>query len=78
MMPAGIISLTNAVVAICVLSVLTEAVGANGVPVNVGLALSTTLPVPVEVVTPVPPLATAIVVAFHVPAVNVPTPVIPV
>ena len=29
-------------------------------------------------VAPVPPLATAMVVAFHVPAVSVPTPVIPV
>lgn len=35
-----------------------EAVGAAGVPVNVGEADSTVLPVPVDVVTPVPPLAT--------------------
>jgi hypothetical protein len=34
------------------------AVGAIGVPVNVGLADKTVLPVPVLVVTPVPPLAT--------------------
>ena len=71
-------SRTKAVVAICVLSVVTEAVGAKGAPVNVGLALRTVLPVPVEEVTPVPPLATAIVVAFHMPAVKVPTPVMPV
>jgi hypothetical protein len=77
-MPAGIISLTKAVVAIWVLSVDTDAVGASGVPVNVGLALNTVLPVPVDEVTPVPPLATAIVVAFQVPDVSVPTPVIPV
>jgi hypothetical protein len=49
---------TNWVVAICVLFVPLEAVGANGVPVKVGLALKTTLPVPVLVVTPVPPFAT--------------------
>ena len=69
---------TKAVVAICVVFVPLAAVGASGAPVNVGLALNTTLPVPVEEVTPVPPLATAIVVAFHVPAVSVPTPVMPV
>jgi hypothetical protein len=34
------------------------AVGTVGVPVSAGLAERTTLPVPVEVVTPVPPLAT--------------------
>ena len=34
------------------------AVGDTGVPVNVGEADSTVLPVPVEEVTPVPPLAT--------------------
>ena len=34
------------------------AVGEAGVPVNVGEADSTVLPVPVDVVTPVPPLAT--------------------
>lgn len=34
------------------------AVGDAGVPVNVGEADSTVLPVPVEEVTPVPPLAT--------------------
>ena len=50
---------TNAVVANCVVLVLSAAVGANGTPVNVGLALNTTLPVPVLAVTPVPPLATA-------------------
>ncbi len=33
---------------------------------------------PAAVVAPVPPFAKAIVVAFHVPAVKVPTPVIPV
>jgi hypothetical protein len=70
--------LTNAVVAICVVFVPLAALGAVGVPDKAGLALNTTLPVPVDVVTPVPPLATAIVVAFHVPAVNVPTPVMPV
>jgi hypothetical protein len=69
---------TKAVVAICVVFVPLAAVVDKGVPVNVGLALNTVLPVPVDVVTPVPPLATAIVVAFHVPVVNVPTPVIPV
>lgn len=57
--PVGTISRTNAVVAIWVLSVPTEAVGAIGVPVKVGEADSTVEPVPVEVVTPVPPFATA-------------------
>ena len=50
--------LTKDVVAICVVLVPFAAVGAKGVPDNVGLALKTTFPVPVEVVTPVPPLAT--------------------
>jgi hypothetical protein len=49
---------TKAVVAIWVVLVPVDAVGASGVPVRVGLADSTTLPVPVDVVTPVPPLAT--------------------
>ena len=49
---------TKAVVAICVVFVPGDAVGAKGVPVNVGLALKTLFPVPVEVVTPVPPEAT--------------------
>jgi len=49
---------TNAVVAICVVLVPPVAVGASGVPVRVGLAESTTEPVPVDAVTPVPPLAT--------------------
>ena len=55
-----------------------EAVTAVGVPANAGLVFNTTLPLPVEVVTPVPPLATGIVLAFHVPAVKVHTPVMPV
>jgi hypothetical protein len=38
---------TNAVVAICVVLVPAEAVGAIGVPVNVGPDARTTLPVPV-------------------------------
>jgi hypothetical protein len=51
---------TNAVVAIWVVFVPGDAVGATGVPVNVGLAIvglvpSTLAPEPVEVVTPVPP-----------------------
>jgi hypothetical protein len=49
----------------------------DGVPnagvVKVGLFDRTTLPVPVEVVVPVPPLRTAIVVPFHTPVVIVPT-----
>lgn len=49
---------TKAVVAICVVFVPEVAVGAIGVPVKVGDALNTVEPVPVEVVTPVPPLAT--------------------
>lgn len=70
--PADTAAVTKAVVAICVVLVPAEAVGAAGVPVNVGDADSTVLPVPVEVVTPVPPLATA-----SVPAkVIVPDPVI--
>jgi hypothetical protein len=40
---------------------------------SVGLFDRTTLPVPVDVVTPVPPLTTAIVVPLQVPAVMVPT-----
>jgi len=55
--------ITKAVVAICVVLVAGEAVGANGTPVSVGLADKTTEVVPVDVVTPVPPLAT-----FSVPA----------
>ncbi|MBJ9694098.1 hypothetical protein [Burkholderia cenocepacia] len=52
---------TNAVVASCVVFVPVEAVGADGVPLNVGLAMvgevdRTTDPVPVALVTPVPPL----------------------
>ena len=43
----------------CVVLVFNAAVGADGVPVNVGLILNTLLPVPVLVVTPVPPFATA-------------------
>ena len=57
--PVGIMLLTNAVVAICVVFVLAAAVGARGVPVKVGDADNTVEPVPVEVVTPVPQLATA-------------------
>ena len=53
---------TNAVVAICVVLVPGAAVGAIGVPVKVGLALNTVLPVPVDDVTPVPPFATGITV----------------
>jgi len=49
---------TKAVVAIWVVFVPEEAVGAKGTPVKVGLALNTVLPVPVEVVTPVPPEVT--------------------
>lgn len=50
---------TNAVVAICVVSVPRVAVGAVGVPVSAGDTASTTPPVPVEaVVEPVPPFAT--------------------
>jgi hypothetical protein len=55
---AAICVCTNAVVAICVVFVFTAAVVERGVPVNVGLAERTVLPVPVEVVTPVPPCAT--------------------
>jgi hypothetical protein len=40
---------------------------------NVGLVDNTKLPDPVDVVTPVPPLATAIVVALQIPEVMVPT-----
>ena len=52
----------------------------DGVPrsgvTNVGEVANTTFPVPVLVVTPVPPLFTAIVTAFHVPEVTVPSLVI--
>jgi hypothetical protein len=48
-------------------------VGTVKVPVNVGDADRTTLPVPVLVVTPVPPYATATVVPFHTPVAIVPT-----
>lgn len=57
--PVGMMSRTKAVVAICVLSVPIAAVGAAGVPPRVGDVDKTTEPEPVEVVTPVPPLATA-------------------
>jgi hypothetical protein len=49
---------TNSVVAICVVLVPPVAVGAVGVPVRAGLAERTLDPVPVDAVTPVPPLAT--------------------
>jgi hypothetical protein len=52
-------AVTKAVVAICVVFVPADAVGAIGTPVKVGLALKTLFPVPVEVVTPVPPDVTA-------------------
>jgi len=62
MLPTGckvcITAWTKAVVASCVVLVEVAAVGAKGVPVNVGLADKTTLVVPVDAVTPVPPLAT--------------------
>jgi len=62
MLPTGckvcITAWTNAVVASCVVLVEVAAVGAKGVPVKVGLADRTTLVVPVDAVTPVPPLAT--------------------
>jgi hypothetical protein len=53
-------AVTKAVVATCVVFVPGDAVGAIGVPVNVGLAIvglvpNTLAPEPVEVVTPVPP-----------------------
>ena len=51
-------AVTKAVVAIWVVFVPGDAVGVRGTPVKVGLALNTVLPVPVEVVTPVPPEAT--------------------
>ena len=61
MLPTGckvcITAWTNAVVASCVVLVEVAAVGAKGVPVKVGLADRTTLVVPVDAVTPVPPLA---------------------
>ena len=47
-------------------------VPSNGV-VNVGDVDSTTDPVPVDVVTPVPPFATATVVPVHTPVVIVPS-----
>ena len=50
------------------------AVGATGVPVKEGELDNTTLPVPVDEVTPVPPYATANVDPFQVPDVIVPTP----
>ena len=52
-------AMTNAVVASCVVLVPAVAVGAVGVPVKTGDADKTTDPVPVDVVTPVPPFATA-------------------
>jgi hypothetical protein len=56
--PVGVAAITNAVVAIWVVLVPTVAVGAVGVPVRAGLAERTLDPVPVDAVTPVPPLAT--------------------
>ena len=49
---------TNAVVAICVVLVPFEAVGAAGMPVKVGDSDNTEFTVPVDVATPVPPFAT--------------------
>ena len=53
--PAGIISLTKAVVAIWVVFVPAVAVGANGAPVNVGEADNAILPVPVTELAKVTP-----------------------
>jgi len=53
-----ILAFTKAVVAICVELFATSAVTAVGVPVNEGLEDNTTNPVPVELLVPVPPLAT--------------------
>ena len=50
--------LTNSVVASWAVLVPAEAVGASGIPVNVGEADKTVFPVPVEVDTPVPPFST--------------------
>ena len=50
---------TAAMFAICKLFVPVAAVGTVGVPVNAGLTACTLSPVPVEVVTPVPPRFTA-------------------
>jgi hypothetical protein len=50
---------TKAVVASCVVFVPATAVGAVGTPVNAGAIERTTDPVPVLVITPVPPFATA-------------------
>ena len=62
MLPTGckvcITAWTKAVVASWVVLVEVAAVGAKGVPVKVGLADKTTLVVPVDAVTPVPPFAT--------------------
>ena len=51
--------ITKAVLAAWVVLVPLDAVGTVGTPVKAGLAERTVEPVPVEVVTPVPPLATA-------------------
>ena len=56
--PAATAAVTKAVVAIWVVLSPDVAVGAVGVPVKAGDADNTTLPVPVDDVTPVPPLAT--------------------
>ena len=50
--------LTNSVVASWAVLVPAEAVGASGIPVNVGETDKTVFPVPVEVDTPVPPFST--------------------
>lgn len=59
---------TNAVVAIWVVFVDDAAVGAVGVPVSSGDAERTTEPLPVDVVTPVPPFATGSVPVMPVPS----------
>jgi hypothetical protein len=58
--PVAIVTelVTNAVVAIWVVFVPFAAVVDKGTPVNVGDADKTTLPVPVEALTPVPPFTT--------------------
>ena len=71
-MPDILAEIVDGQVNVPVLKLPDVGVPSNGVT-NVGEFDNTTEPVPVEVVVPVPPLATAIVVPFQTPEVIVPT-----
>ena len=75
--PLAIVNVADVAGAVIVNLLIEVALATPNVGVtNVGEVLSTTDPDPVDVVVPVPPLFTAMVVAFHVPDVTKPSVVI--